>query len=1097
LLAVDELLSGMNPEQREAVLATEGPVLVLAGAGSGKTRVLTHRIAYLIGSCGIAPEAILAVTFTNKAAGEMRERVAKLLGPDAAGVWLATFHSTCVRILRSEIGHLGRSRGFVVYDEADSLSLVQEAMRRHGLDPKGPDARRLRWRIDQWKNAGELPAAASAQASDIEARQAAEIYATYQRLLGEANALDFGDLLLLTVDLFDRFPQVLRHYQERWQYLLIDEYQDTNRVQYRLVKQLAAVHGNLCVVGDPNQCLPETVRVATPRGTTRIGSASERDRVVAGAGWNTTRIAPVEKVLRRSYAGRLARIRTKRGRTLDATPNHLCFARIEPQRGLHYVCLMWKRGLGFRIGVTSGVRVRADRRAANGIEFRTNQGLADALWVVWVGRDLAEARFREQLYSVRYGIPTLEFHVRGRRGAHDQRWIDRLYAEVDSEAAAERLMADFHLDLRFPHHRPNAVVRGGLARRIVWLTMFGGGRRSEHRVQLVTTGDALRARAKRQFPVRAGSRGTWRIETSSRALDDALAMAEDITRLDEIQLVTRARLTSGAPFALMPASHLREGMIVPVSDDDGRIAEDEVESVEAVDYSGDVLDLSIPEQRNFVANGIVVHNSIYSWRGADVRNILDFERDYPNARVVKLTRNYRSTQQILSGAGAVVERNSGPALQLSAERGGAGERIVLYEARDERDEAQHVVRRILEEVRDGGRRYGDCAVFYRTNAQSRPIEEELLKYDVPYVVVGGVRFYDRAEVKDVLCYLRALVNPADAAALARIANRPARGIGDTTLERAQELARERGVSLEAGLRLFAASDAAGRARPKLVAFLELLDALRRDALGLPPADAIAETLRRSGYLLALERENTPEADSRLENLRELVASAEDFAADSAEVVDAARTPLERFLDQVALVSDLDSAELRSDRVSLMTVHSAKGLEFPVVFVAGLEEGVFPHSAAARDGRDIEEERRLCYVAMTRAMERLTLSYARERRRYGQHSFGSPSRFLREIPQKLLDFRGGTSFERPSAAAAPPRARGEGRHYDYSYDQGAGADDVAGEAGVRKGTRLRHPIFGAGVVLEVIGRGPGQKLRIQFDRAGVKTVLVRYANLELT
>jgi len=740
LLAVDELLSGMNPEQREAVLATEGPVLVLAGAGSGKTRVLTHRIAYLIGACGIAPEAILAVTFTNKAAGEMRERVAKRLGPDGAGVWLATFHSTCVRILRREIGHLGRSRGFVVYDEADSLGLVQESMRRHSIDPKGPDARRLRWRIDQWKNAGELPAAAAEKANDIEARQAAEIYASYQRLLAEANALDFGDLLLLTVDLFERFPEVLRYYQERWQYLLIDEYQDTNRVQYRLVKQLAALHGNVCVVGDPNQ-------------------------------------------------------------------------------------------------------------------------------------------------------------------------------------------------------------------------------------------------------------------------------------------------------------------------------------------------------------------SIYSWRGADVRNILDFERDYPNARVIKLTRNYRSTQEILSGAGAVVEQNRGPSLQLSAERGGNGARIVLYEARDERDEAQHIVRRVLEETRDGGRKYGSCAVFYRTNAQSRPIEEELLKYDVPYVVVGGVRFYDRAEVKDVLCYLRAVVNPADLAALARIANRPARGIGDTTLERARELARARGVPFEEGMRAFAASDAAGRARPKLLAFLELMDGLRRDVAGLAPADAIAETLRRSGYLHALERENTPEAESRLENLRELVASAEDFSADSAEVVDAERTPLERFLDQVALVSDLDSAELRSDRVSLMTVHSAKGLEFPVVFVAGLEEGVFPHSAAARDGRDVEEERRLCYVAMTRAMESLTLSYARERRRYGQHTFGSPSRFLREIPQKLLELRGGALFDRSGDFERPSRVREQrGRHYDYSYDQGGG--DAAGEAGVQRGTRLRHPIFGAGVVLEVIGRGAGQKLRIQFDRAGVKTVLVRYANLEL-
>jgi DNA helicase-2/ATP-dependent DNA helicase PcrA len=725
----DALLEGLNPEQREAVQATEGPLLVLAGAGSGKTRVLTNRVAWLIGVCGIAPEAILAVTFTNKAAGEMRERVAKLLGPDAAGVWLSTFHSSCVRILRREIGQLGRSRGFVIYDEDDSLALVREALRRHGRDPK-EEARALRWRIDQWKNAGLLPAAAAARAQDIDSEESAEVYATYQRLLAEANALDFGDLLLLTVELFDRHPEVLRHYQERWQYVLVDEYQDTNRVQYRLVNQLAGGHRNLCVVGDPDQ-------------------------------------------------------------------------------------------------------------------------------------------------------------------------------------------------------------------------------------------------------------------------------------------------------------------------------------------------------------------SIYRWRGADVRNILDFERDFPDAKVVKLERNYRSTQRILSGAGAVVENNPGrPAKRMVTDRG-EGERIAVYAARDDRDEAQFVVRGILEAVREGGRSFGQCAVFYRTNAQSRPIEEELLKYDVPYVVVGGVRFYERAEVKDALAYLRLLVNPADAAALRRIVNRPARGIGKTTLERAEALATERGLSLLDGLRTFAASES-GRAGTAVRGFLALLEALAGEVLGAPPAEAIARVLERSGYLRALENEATPEAQARLENLRELLLGAEDFAA--AEEGDAdGRSPLEQFLDQVALVSDLDSAELRHDRVSLMTVHSAKGLEFPVVYVVGLEEGVFPHQASSHDPRALEEERRLCYVAMTRAMERLTLSWAHERRRYGSRSFGTPSRFLREIPAQLVERLGAPSFE----------ARDDDRpSYDYSYDQRSSPAGGGEEGGVARGTRVRHPIFGAGTVLEVSGSGRDQALRIRFDRAGVKKIVVRYANLEL-
>ena len=740
-MSADAILEGLNPEQREAVTTAEGPLLVLAGAGSGKTRVLTHRIAYLIGTCGIAPEQILAVTFTNKAAGEMRERVEKLLGPDARDVWLSTFHSTCVRILRREINHLGRSRGFVIFDEADALGTVKEAMRRHSLDPKSQDARRVRWRIDQWKNAGQLPADAAARARDLEAEQAAEVYATYQRLLGEQEALDFGDLLLLVVDLFDRFPEVRRHYQDRWQYVLVDEYQDTNRVQYQLVNQIAGEHRNLCVVGDPDQ-------------------------------------------------------------------------------------------------------------------------------------------------------------------------------------------------------------------------------------------------------------------------------------------------------------------------------------------------------------------SVYAWRGADIRNILDFERDYPDARVVKLERNYRSTQRILAAATGVVENNEGrPEKTMRAELG-EGERVRLRECRDDREEAQSVVEHILAGVREEGRSYGHFAVFYRTNAQSRPIEEELLKYDVPYAVVGGVRFYERAEVKDALSYLRLAVNPADGMALRRIVNRPTRGIGKTTLGRAEAYAEERGGSLLDALRAIG-SQAAGRTRTSIAGFLEIADGLARDVPSWTPAEAISHVLDRTGYMKALEREGTPEAEARVENLRELLAGAEDFTVTNAGPEDEGRSLVELFLDQVALVSDVDSAELGDEKVSLMTVHSAKGLEFPVVAVVGMEEGIFPHQASSRDPRAVEEERRLCYVAMTRAMQDLTLYWAEERRRYGALTFGVPSRFLREIPTQHLrgDALDAPRRERLDFGSRPSRrsAASSGRSLDYSYDQSSPGDD---EDGLRPGQRVTHPIFGGGSVLEVIGAGPKRKLRIRFDRAGIKTVLLRYANLEL-
>jgi DNA helicase-2/ATP-dependent DNA helicase PcrA len=716
------LLAGLDPEQRRAVETTEGPLLVLAGAGSGKTRVLTHRIAWLIAACGIPPEGILAVTFTNKAAAEMRERVEKLVGGEASAIWLSTFHSLCVRILRREIGHLGLSRGFAIYDEADSLGVVKEAQKRHGLDPKVAEPRRMLWRIDQWKNQGQRPAAAAEAALDFEDRRAAEVYASYQRLLTDANALDFGDLLLLTQELFERFPEVLRHYRSRFQYLFVDEYQDTNRVQYELVRQLAGQNGNVCVVGDPDQ-------------------------------------------------------------------------------------------------------------------------------------------------------------------------------------------------------------------------------------------------------------------------------------------------------------------------------------------------------------------SIYAWRGADLRNILDFERDHPGAQVVTLERNYRSTQPILTGATGVVAHNVARRSKSMFTDRQDGQPIAVIEAQSDRDEAQIVVRQLLAGVREEGRPYGHFAVFYRTNAQSRLFEEALLEYDIPYTVVGGVRFYDRAEVKDALAYVRLALNPADPVALRRIVNKPARGLGGKAMERAEELARERGLSLLDAMRALA-DEGADRAVPKLRRFLDLHAELARELPGRAPADAIAFVLERSGYLRKLEQEGSSESEARVENLRELIAAADDFGR--ANAGDGERSALELFLDQVSLVSDLDAYERREDRVSLMTVHTAKGLEFPVVFVVGMEEGIFPHSASLRDADGLEEERRLCYVAMTRAMERLVLTSAAERLRYGARSWGVPSRFLREIPQEVL-----------AVSSAPREARASaGPILDYSYAQDDGGGVVA------PGLRVLHPIFGPGTILDVSGSGAGQKLRIRFERAGVKTIVARYANLEL-
>ena len=578
--------------------------------------------------------------------------------------------------------------------------------------------------------------------------------------------------------------------------MLVDEYQDTNRVQYQLVQLLASAHRNICVVGDPDQCLPPSTVIETPSGPAPIRDLEAGERVSAAAGHGRQHSGVVEKVATRHYRGSLTRITTESGRVLDATPNHLCFGRLDPVEGMHYVYLMHRADMGFRIGTTSGVRSSKDGARINGVMVRTNQEVADAVWILKATRDRAEASYLEQRYSVRYGLPTAVFHSRGRKVATTRSWLDRLYSGLDTRLGADLLMEDLCLDPRYPHHRPYAVVRGGLQRRFVWFTMFGDSRVykvqpwHDHRVQLVTSGEDLRERAQERFSVRNGSKGTWRIETSRKHYDDAHDLASEIASLDALEVVARARLTQGKPFHFMPASHLREGMAIPVLEE-GQVVEDRVASVESVDYDGEVYDLSVEELRNYSAGGVVVHNSIYAWRGADIRNILDFENDYPDAKVVTLERNYRSTQPILDGASGVVANNvSRRRKELFTEREG-GDKIKVFQAHDDREEAAYVVRDIMNHARDQGRAFGECAIFYRTNAQSRVFEEELLKYDVPYVVVGGVRFYDRAEVKDALAYLRLIFNPSDVAALRRIVNKPARGIGKTTLEKALRAARLR------------------------------------------------------------------------------------------------------------------------------------------------------------------------------------------------------------------------------------------------------------------------------------------------------------------
>ncbi len=757
----EALLADLNPQQRAAVVHEGGPLLIVAGAGSGKTRVLTRRIAYLLHERAVAPSEILAITFTNKAAGEMKERVAAMVGNRARAMWVMTFHSACVRILRENAKLLGFTSTFSIYDAADSQRLMTLVCRELDLDPKRYPPRSFSAQVSNLKNELIDEEDFARKASNHAEKMLSEAYTGYQRRLREANALDFDDLIMVTVNLFQAFPDVAQHYRRRFRHVLVDEYQDTNQAQYMLVRELVG------------------------------GAAGQREK-----------------------------------RTID------------------------------------GELVRE---------------------------------------GIKSDVPPAE---------------------------------------------------------------------------LVVVGDA--------------------------------------------------------------------------------------------------------------------DQSIYAFRGATIRNILEFERDYPDATIILLEQNYRSTQTILNAANAVITRNESRKAKNLWSNAGEGERIGGYVADDERSEAQFVADEIDRLHDEGLARYADVAVFYRTNAQSRVFEEVFIRVGLPYKVVGGVRFYERREVRDLLAYLRALVNPEDIVSLRRILNVPKRGIGDRAEACIEALAsRERIPFGQALRRSDEAYGIATRSASAVKDFVALLDELRSMAQSSPPSEVMEATLTKSGYLAELEASSDMQDESRIENLRELVTVAREFEESNPEGT------LADFLEQVALVADADEIPSGDDDhggvVTLMTLHTAKGLEFPVVFLSGLEDGVFPHMRSLSEPKELEEERRLAYVGITRAQKRLYLTRSMQRSTWGAPSYNPPSRFLDEVPSHLVDWKRSeptrfmpTSGARPSSSPAALRGL-------PAKPKGVGNRPVPS---LKPGDRVSHDTFGLGTVVSTSGLGDNAQAKVDFGPStGQKTFVLRYAPIE--
>lgn len=731
---MNPIFDTLNDRQCEAVKHTEGPLLITAGAGSGKTKVLTCRIAHLL-ELGVAPYRILAITFTNKAAKEMKERVTNLVGAQADSIWLSTFHSFCAKLLRFEVdGFHGYTRNFTIYDSSDQLVLVKDCLKKLNLDDKQFMPRSVLGTISSAKNVLMDAKAFAAKASDFYEQKVADVYALYQEKLRENNAVDFDDLLFLAVRLLQEKEDVREKYQSRFQYILVDEYQDTNHAQYALTKILAARWRNICVVGDADQ-------------------------------------------------------------------------------------------------------------------------------------------------------------------------------------------------------------------------------------------------------------------------------------------------------------------------------------------------------------------SIYAWRGADIRNIIDFTRDYPDAASIKLEQNYRSTKTILHAANAVIDNNESRPKKTLWTENPAGNKIIHYQAQTEHDEADYIAGVIYNRHEISHEPYGDMAILFRTNAQSRVLEEKLMRYAIPYTMVGGTKFYDRKEIKDVLAYLRLLYNPEDSLSLTRIINVPKRNIGATTMEHVAAYAEEQGISLFEALSSTDEIPVTKRARTSLENFAAMIFDLLNDIEGKDVLSLIETVIKQTGYgdMLDKEAEHDPQGESRKENVGEFLSVAKDYMDSNPD------GNLQDFLENVALVSDVDDFESSDSKVTLMTLHAAKGLEFPVVFLTGLDEGLFPHSRTLLDPAQVEEERRLAYVGITRAERQLYVTNAITRIMYGRISAYMPSRFLAEIPPQLMeDYHRKSAMPQSRTTAVPGKQR-------VSILTKPVASSLPKKHAVidtfAKGDKVRHKIWGIGTVLDVIGEGPNMQMKIQFPTKGVRQVVVKYAPLE--
>ena len=983
--------SKLNQRQKEAVETLNGPLLILAGAGAGKTNTLTHRILNLIKS-GVQPSKILAITFTNKAAKEMRERVFSLIEEDrslnipisfAERPFVSTFHALGVHIIRENSALLGIPRHFTIYDRGDSKRAVKNAIEEIGLDPKQYEPGAILNAISREKGSGiTLSAYKDKGSKEFFLKLVAQVWEKYEAVLFKEKSLDFDDLLLKTAMLLEKNEIVRKHYQKTWEYIHVDEYQDTNQVQYKIVRLLAEQHNNICVVGDMDQCLLPNTKISTSKGLKNISEIKSGDEVISIAGHGSICNAIVNKVISKKYSGKMIEIVTDK-ENLSLTPNHILFSRIPLEYGSYYVYLMYRKDKGFRIGMAKSTRKSKTNQESIGLQVRCNQENADKMWILKICKNKNDAIYSEILFSTKYGIPQLVFKTNGRKMLISQENIDKIFKEIDTEKQAQILFQSTGLNFNYPHYTPQGTTSSNTLRTRVNinLKMFDDGRKSlinpwgMSRVSINTTDIDLKNKLiSEDFKPRKGKRDDWRLEITRMDYGEAERIAEKIEGLTSDLTIVRSVVINKTKMFFHPAANIIPGMIVGMVKND-KVEEQKVIEVRNKNYTGLVYDLNIEKVHNYIANSIPVHNCIYSWRGAEVQNILNFEKDFNNAKVITLEENYRSTQTILAAANNVIKKNVMRREKNLFTKNPEGDKIELLISYTENEEARAVAdeTKSLIEYKTEPRQ---IAVLYRANFQSRVIEEAFLNKNIPYQVLG-IKFFERKEIKDIISFIKASLNRDSLNDLVRIINVPPRGIGKATI---LKVVAGQENTLSAGL------------KNKVSDFFNLLERIKNVAKNEAPSKLIKYIIRESG-IENTYKNGSAEEQEKLENLRELVTVASQYDSYPPQ------EGIEKLLENVALATDQDELEKDNNAVKLMTVHASKGLEFDCVFIVGLEEDLFPHQRMNEEEisqSEAEEERRLFYVALTRARKKVFLSYAQLRTIYGAQKVNTPSNFISDI-----------------------------------------------------------------------------------------------------